>query len=129
MDRPPEERIYDVDSEGNPVERQEIRLIAANTSDQLREPDSLIFEDSRIGKEPVPEPIPSVPEKTQEKKMSLSDLFAGADEELPKIPEETSESIGLWPGELYAVRQQYLYDMNEIMDASDVGKKSGGMNP
>ena len=136
MDRPPAERIYDVDSEGNPVQRKTPKLASpeAGTGNQDEdEPlslEALINDDLETepaGMETFPETVkPAAEEEPPQRPLTLNDLF-GEPAEVPSeaMPMgENGKSQGLWPGEIYAARQQYLYDLNEIMNPSDVGRKT-----
>ena len=133
MDRPPEERIYDVDSDGNPVSRQKTYSLPADTTVKKNKSEFLIPEDNMRNEqeymeEMIPESPPSDFDRPQEMKLSLDDLFSGPGEKAAVTTDEIADNRGLWPGEMYAVRQQYLYDMNEIMGSADIEKKNEGLD-
>ena len=126
MDRPPEERIYDVDSDGNSVTRENKK------QPTNRKPDNDIewIEENKDNKDlfsvPSAETVSQEPEKSsfddeeilpaaEEPESPSEDLYTAIIEGRTPIQEEEFSPQGLWPGEAYVARQQYLYDLDEIM--------------
>lgn len=60
-----------------------------------------------------------------EQEPPVDDLYTRIIEGTAPIPEDvtTSQIQGIWPGESYTARQQYLYDLNEIM--KDLSERAG----
>ena len=161
MERPPEERIYDVDSAGNPVNRESTKRDAAPKPENVqpakarkekkekdrkekkrktrerkpggRKSDTMELEipvaaakDSGMNNpaeaadrysEPLSASYGEIPPAGDGPDAPVDDLYTRIIEGTAPVPEEVAASQvqGLWSGEPYVARQQYLYDLNEIM--------------
>ena len=138
MERSPEERIYDVDSQGNPVERErkaEKAAVPVKGKELLPESGkssvSIITEDrnhtsGEYPENPQPEKIlageMSGTLTEEEEPLQEEDPFSHLDE----VYDVFSEEEGLWSGEKQAQRSQYLYDLGKIMNMDDVLRRSSG---
>lgn len=141
MERSPMERIYDVDSLGNPVQRKKNAGGAIEPAEEAGElpapaaaPVPLRAEDlEEAGKEPsenLAEEI--VPEREeadlQAEKPEFEDLLQSEDyfSHLNEMYDSFPEDEGLWSGEKLAQRSQYLDDLGRIMSISDILNRSSG---
>lgn len=139
MERSPEERIYDVDSQGNPVEREKKTEKAAGlvkgeeppadfgkssasekTTVEKKDPRGNNPENPPSAKDPVTETAEVQPEK--EEPSREEDPFSHLDQ----VYDAFAEEEGLWSGEKQAQRSQYLYDLGKIMNMDDVLRRSSG---
>lgn len=169
MERPPEERIYDVDSSGNPVnrentkrdvppklekeqpdktqkekrekDRKEKKWKTRERKPGRRKSDTMELEipvaaakdpGTKNSAEPAvryPDPPGSsygeIPAAEDGPDAPVDDLYTRIIKGTAPVPEEAAESQtqSLWAGESYAARQQYLYDLNEIM--KDLSERAG----
>ena len=152
MQRPAEERIYDVDSEGNPVNREKegraVPAAGAGTDSYFSEKAEPEKEErarrSRKAKKQKPAAEPERQDQPELAALTPEELFP-SEQEARKEPSSEEDAVplfrddeddllllgengnqGIWPGENYAVRQQYLYDINRIMKDSSTRRKRPG---
>ena len=127
MDRPPEERIYDVNSAGEPVKREGKR--PGSNINSKTEAKKEIKEEQKtdkrkffsIGSKPSDSSVAET--VLPEEDPPVNALEVPVDERNPLIMEDrvpmpedrAASSQELWPEESYVAKQQYLYDLNGIM--------------
>lgn len=130
-DRPPEERIYDVDSLGYPVDREKKSLSEMKFEREVEieaEPELTMTEEpeAQIEESETPEKAESGIGDFLRKKFGKEVFQSGQDEEdvqgaslsrnaSQKDSQTVFEEDGLWGGEKQALRMQYLYDLKKIM--------------